>query len=81
MTTYLLAIDQGTTGSTSLLIDSKTLKVIDKEKCDYRQIYPKPGWVEHDLEDIWKSVGDSVTTVLKRKNVDANFGSAFKIAS
>jgi glycerol kinase len=67
---YLLAIDQGTTGSTSLVIDSKTLKIIDKEKCDYRQIYPKPGWVEHDLEDIWNSVNTSIHAVLKRQNLD-----------
>jgi glycerol kinase len=71
MTTYLLAIDQGTTGSTALLIDAKTLKVLDKEKCDYRQIYPKPGWVEHDLEDIWNSVGTSVKAVLTRQNAEA----------
>lgn len=67
---FLLAIDQGTTGSTSLLIDAKTFNVIDKEKIDYRQIYPKPSWVEHDLEDIWNSVGDSISTLLKRRNVD-----------
>lgn len=70
MTRLLLAIDQGTTGSTALLIDAKTLKVIDKEKSDYRQIYPTPGWVEHDLEDIWKSVEISVSAVLKRQNTD-----------
>jgi glycerol kinase len=69
---FLLAIDQGTTGTTSLLIDAKSLKIIDKEKCDYRQIYPKPGWVEHDLEDIWQSVADSVGTLLKRQSVDAS---------
>ncbi len=67
---FLLAIDQGTTGTTSLLIDAKTLKVIDKEKCDYRQIYPKPSWVEHDLEDIWKSVATSVTAILVRQKTD-----------
>lgn len=69
--TYLLAIDQGTTGSTALLIDAKSLKVLDKEKCDYRQIYPNPGWVEHDLEDIWSSVGTSVEAVLKRQKIDS----------
>ena len=68
--TYLLAIDQGTTGSTSLLIDAKTLTILDKEKSDYRQIYPTPGWVEHDLEDIWNSVALSVQTILKRTNVN-----------
>lgn len=67
---YLLAIDQGTTGTTSLLIDASTLKVIDKEKSDYRQIYPKPGWVEHDLEDIWNSVAQSVKAVLDRTKAD-----------
>lgn len=67
---YLLAIDQGTTGTTSLLIDATTLKIIDKEKSDYRQIYPKPGWVEHDLEDIWQSVSISVEAVLKRAKAD-----------
>lgn len=67
----LLAIDQGTTGTTSLLIDAQTLKVIDKEKCDYRQIFPKPSWVEHDLNDIWESVQTSVETVLKRSKADS----------
>lgn len=67
---YLLAIDQGTTGTTSLLIDASTLKVIDKEKSDYRQIYPKPGWVEHDLNDIWESVSISVKAVLDRTKAD-----------
>jgi glycerol kinase len=67
---FVLAIDQGTTGSTSLLMDAQTLKVLDKEKIDYRQIYPKPGWVEHNLEDIWNSVSESVSTVLKRQKVD-----------
>lgn len=68
--TYILAIDQGTTGSTSLILDAKTLKVIDKEKTDYKQIYPRPGWVEHDLEDIWSSVSISITTILNRSKID-----------
>ena len=67
---FLLAIDQGTTGTTSLLIDARTLQILDKEKVDYPQIYPKPGWVEHNLEDIWKSVGQSIQAVLKRQNTD-----------
>lgn len=67
---FLLAIDQGTTGTTSLLLDSKTLKILDKEKQDYRQIYPRPGLVEHDLNDIWTSVSQSVTALLKRQSID-----------
>ncbi len=67
---YLLAIDQGTTGTTSLLLDAKTLRILDKEKSDYRQIFPKPGWVEHDLNDIWDSVESSVSAVLSRTKAD-----------
>lgn len=78
---YLLAIDQGTTGSTALIIDAKTLQILDKEKSDYRQIYPKPGWVEHDLEDIWSSVGKSVETVLKRQNINPRNISAIGITN
>jgi glycerol kinase len=69
--TYILAIDQGTTGSTSLLMDAKTLKILDKEKVDYRQIYPKPGWVEHDLEDIWSSIEASVRAVIQRQKINS----------
>jgi glycerol kinase len=68
---YLLAIDQGTTGSTSLLIDAKTYKVIGKEKIDYPQIFPQPSWVEHNLENIWDSVRLSIETILKRSKIDA----------
>jgi len=67
---FVLAIDQGTTGSTSLLIDTKTFMVVDKEKVDYRQIYPKPAWVEHDLEDIWNSVATSISNLLKRSKTN-----------
>ena len=70
MNNYLLAIDQGTTGTTSLLINAKTLQVIDKEKIDYPQIYPKPGWVEHNLHDIWNSTKDSINSLLEKSKVD-----------
>ena len=61
---YLLAIDQGTTGSTALIIDHD-LAIIGKETIDFPQHFPQPGWVEHDPEEIWSSVRDAVTAVLK----------------
>jgi glycerol kinase len=67
---FLLAIDQGTTGTTALLLDAKSLKILDKENQEYPQIYPKPGLVEHNLDDIWNSVGRSVTAIVKRQNID-----------
>ena len=61
----ILAIDQGTTGSTALLIDAE-LKVVAKANQEFRQIYPKPGWVEHDVQDIWESIRGSVTRALEQ---------------
>jgi glycerol kinase len=51
----LLAIDQGTTGSTALVVtlDGRTL---GRHNVEFPQHFPKPGWVEHDPNDIWKSV-------------------------
>ena len=52
---HVIAIDQGTTGSTVLVLDEK-LAVRGRGYQEFRQIYPQPGWVEHDPEDIWASV-------------------------
>jgi glycerol kinase len=48
---YILAIDEGTTGSTALLFD-KDGQVISRAYRELRQIFPQPGWVEHDAEEI-----------------------------
>jgi glycerol kinase len=52
---YLLAIDQGTTSTRAILFDS-TGAVRHIARRDLRQIYPQPGWVEHDPEEIWQAV-------------------------
>jgi glycerol kinase len=52
---HVIAIDQGTTGSTVLVLDEK-LQLRGRGYKEFRQLYPKPGWVEHDPEDIWGSV-------------------------
>ena len=52
---HVIAIDQGTTGSTVLVLDEQ-LQVKGRGYKEFRQIYPQPGWVEHDPEDIWQSV-------------------------
>lgn len=65
---YLLAIDQGTTGTTVNILDLKGQSIANVNK-EYRQIFPKPGWVEHNPEDIWKSVVDTIGLCLKRAKV------------
>ena len=56
---HVIAIDQGTTGSTVLVLDEQ-LAVRGRGYKEFRQIYPKPSWVEHDPEDIWRSVLDAL---------------------
>ena len=62
--THVLAIDQGTTGTTVLILDRR-LAVRAKVNQEFRQIFPKPGWVEHDLEDIWGSTISTVQRALR----------------
>jgi len=61
---YILAIDQGTTGSRAVVYDRHGAPVANAY-CEFPQYFPKPGWVEHDPEEIWKSVNVSVQKVLK----------------
>ncbi|NLF85831.1 MAG: glycerol kinase, partial [Lentisphaerae bacterium] len=50
----ILALDQGTTSSRALLLDRR-LNVVAAAQQEFAQIYPQPGWVEHDPETIWTS--------------------------
>ncbi len=68
---YVLAIDQGTTGSTALLID-RELRVVGKVNREFPQIYPQPGWVSHDPEAIWSSCLDAIAGVLQATGVKAD---------
>lgn len=52
---YIMAIDQGTTGSTVSILNQAG-SLVAKSSEEYPQIFPQPGWVEHNPEDIWKSV-------------------------
>lgn len=61
----VIAIDQGTTGTTVLAVDPR-LDVIARETREFRQIFPRPGWVEHDLEDIWRSTLDTLSAVVHK---------------
>jgi glycerol kinase len=57
---YLLAIDQGTTGTTVLIVNprsSEGMKILGRSTVNFTQYYPDNGWVEHDLDEIWQTVG------------------------
>ena len=54
MTKYILSLDQGTTSSRAILFDRHG-KIVRSTQEEFRQIYPKAGWVEHDADEIWAS--------------------------
>lgn len=62
---YLLAIDQGTTGTKVIVVDA-ALRIAAEAYFEFPQHFPKPGWVEHDLEEIWKSITDGIASVCRR---------------
>ncbi len=67
---YVLSIDQGTTGTTVLVLD-EALAVRGRRTVDFPQIYPKPGWVEHDPAAIWDSVTEAIAGALGQAGVSA----------
>ena len=65
----LLAIDQGTTGTTSLVMDTRGA-TLGRATREFRQHFPEPGLVEHDAEEIWQSVIAAVEGALASAGVD-----------
>ncbi len=60
----ILAIDQGTTGTTALVVDEK-LVIRGRATQEFRQTFPQPGWVEHEATAIWQSVESAVLGALR----------------
>lgn len=65
---YILAIDQGTTGSRVYIFDKRG-NIISSAYKEFRQIYPKAGWVEHNPDEIWRSVELVTKEALSQKNI------------
>jgi glycerol kinase len=70
MADYILAIDQGTTSTRAIVFDRK-LNPKASSQMEFRQYYPASGWVEHDAEEIWKSVLTTVKTAIKKARIKA----------
>jgi glycerol kinase len=68
MPKVILSIDQGTTGTTIGLFDVRC-RLLAEVKVEFRQIFPKPGWVEHNLEDIWGSVLQGIRKACTRAKI------------
>ena len=65
---YIVALDQGTTSSRAIIFDRKARMVAIARK-EFNQIYPQPGWVEHDPMEIWASQRAVLTEVLAKSGI------------
>jgi len=68
MKKYILSIDQGTTSSRVVLYDDK-FKIKNIEQKEFKQFFPKDGWVEHDAEEIWNDVKKLIQLIIKKNKL------------
>ena len=76
----LLAVDQGTTSTRSILYDAR-LPVVAIAQKEYPQHYPAPGWVEHDPEDIWQSTLSTMRSAIANAGAEPSCIAAIGIAN
>jgi glycerol kinase len=68
MADYLGALDQGTT-STRFIVFDRAGRIISSAQKEHEQIYPKPGWVEHDPEEIWRRTQEVIAEAMRQKSL------------
>ncbi len=66
MSQYIGAIDQGTT-STRFIVFDHTGRIVSVAQKEHEQIYPQPGWVEHDAAEIWRRTGEVIALALEER--------------
>jgi glycerol kinase len=66
---YVLSLDQGTTSSRAILFN-KSGEIVNVAQKEFTQIFPKPGWVEHDAQEIWSSITSVIAEVLAKANIN-----------
>lgn len=69
MNEYILAVDQSTSGTKAILFDRRG-RLVKRVTVEHKQYYPKPGWVEHNPEEIYRNTVKAVELVLKGGNLD-----------
>jgi len=77
---YLLALDQGTSSSRSIVFDTQG-RIVTMAQREFRQIFPQPGWVEHDPREIWASQLATAREALQMAAIDATDVAAIGITN
>ncbi|GAA0499227.1 glycerol kinase GlpK [Salinibacillus aidingensis] len=69
MSKFILSLDQGTTSSRAILFNHEG-EIVETAQKEFEQFFPKPGWVEHDANEIWTSVLSCISEVLRKADVE-----------
>ncbi|GIU11608.1 MULTISPECIES: glycerol kinase GlpK [unclassified Shewanella] len=77
---YIIALDQGTTSTRAIVFDHDT-KMVASSQREFSQIYPQPGWVEHDAMEIWASQSSTLIEVLARADIHSEDVAAIGITN
>ena len=80
MQKYILVIDQSTTSS-KIILFKNNLKKIDSVQKEFKQHFPKDGWVEHDAKEIWEDVKDLIIKILKKNKINGKNIASIGIAN
>ena len=68
MSTYILSLDQGTTSSRAILFNHEG-QIVSIAQKEFTQIFPTPGWVEHDALEIWSTQIGVASEVISKQNI------------
>ena len=68
---YIVAFDQGTTSSRTLVLDHDA-NIVSVAQREFTQIYPRPGWVEHDAREIWATQSSTLTEALAKAGISSD---------
>ena len=77
---YIMSLDQGTTSSRCILFD-KAGNICSTAQKEFRQIFPQPGWVEHDAMEIWRTTLEVAKNAMEKLNVEADSIAAIGITN
>lgn len=80
MSKYVLSLDQGTTSSRAIIFDEAGTPVASSQE-EFQQIFPKPGWVEHDATEIWECQSAVADAVMEKMNLQASDVAAIGITN
>ena len=68
MSQFILSLDQGTTSSRSIVFDNSG-NIISSAQKEFEQIFPQPGWVEHNAEEIWSTQFGTIAEAIAKANI------------